>query len=87
MHKYIYLSMYVCTFMNTIIVDLGEDRAMMEGQVSTGENIAMSGRLHLADGPPDTRSSSRGRNAFLPPVVFCFLFFSRFNSQYGNTHI
>eukprot|EP01036_Dinobryon_divergens_P023675 gene23675-32049_t len=42
----------------------GEDRAMMEGQ---GENIAMSG-LHLADGPPGTRSSSRGRNAILPPV-------------------
>ena len=83
MYEYI----YGCMLTNTIIIDEGEDRAMMEGRVSTGENIAISGRLHLADGPPDTRSSSRGRNAILPPVIifFCFVFF--FFSTYNQTNI
>lgn len=76
MYEYIYGFMLT----NTIIIDEGEDRAIMEGRVSTGENIAISGRLHLSDGPPDTRSSSRGRNAILPPVITIFfvLYFSSF---------
>lgn len=66
---YLCVRIYLCLHVYSSIHDLGEDHEMMEGQVSTRENIANSGRLHLADGPPDTRSSSRGRNATLPPVI------------------